>query len=534
MFKKNDPYSFSVFCSLLDGSNTIGSFFAEYQVTNYNNVQLKDSSSIINKSRQFLVHCTQKINIYNKSGMDLSPTANTNSYENYPVLINTIVQLASSDGAATGFDFQLLEYSPQTVNTKIQQSGSATDSKGTSTGTNMSNTVGSSTSETNSYGVSVTVGASEGLNSSVSANYEHSSTVTNDQSQTRGVEASTNKSNEASSSAAMSIKDWGAYAMVNPLTRFPSWTFGQEYPWDAVECRTTNGTVVKGQTQIVIPVATSLRLFDTVSVYPPSQLSMFGVNFVMKAVWQVTIDDGTSDEVDMTHIINYFSGSHGLDANNQIAVYMDTQPTILQVATGESLSPTIDLALMAMDPIGSPNKGAVIGFIPSKFTIAPVPVSTAAAVPFKIVSTSNNLIIKDTTNYQKAVAGDGFTSSETSLSASVSANPLTMTLYFKIVDSISDYTLFIKHWKTSATGVMLTLVFNGDTGNPIAKYVDAVEAEGGENNLMAVSLRNQDYATIDYHDYLQLGLNTIDITIQPMNSASNCEYQIRAMAIEKD
>jgi len=91
----------------------------------------------------------------------------------------------------------------------------------------------------------------------------------------------------------------------------------------------------------------------------------------------------------------------------------------------------------------------------------------------------------------------------------------------------------MKHWKIDATAIMLTMVINGDTNNPVVKYVDALEAEGGENNLLTIALRNQDFASIDYHDYLQLGLNSIQITIQPVDGVyAGSGYQMRAISIE--
>ena len=56
-----------------------------------------------------------------------------------------------------------------------------------------------------------------------------------------------------------------------------------------------------------------------------------------------------------------------------------------------------------------------------------------------------------------------------------------------------------------------------------------LEAEGGEDNLMKISLRSLDMASISYHDYLQLGLNSVSITMTPMGG--DCIYQMRAVSI---
>ena len=97
--------------------------------------------------------------------------------------------------------------------------------------------------------------------------------------------------------------------------------------------------------------------------------------------------------------------------------------------------------------------------------------------PFTIISSSNNLLIQDTTNYTGLLPGSdvgaGFTPSETALMAAFTPDclSLTMTLYFKVIDTVNDYRLFMKHWITGATGIMLTIVINNDTANPIVKYL---------------------------------------------------------------
>lgn len=543
MFKKNDPYTFTKYLSLFQQGTQIGNLSLEYQVTTYDDVQLAGALAVTKApTRKFLVSCTQRATIWNPSAENVSPGSNLTSFEDYPVMLNAVMSIQTQ-----GLDFQLLDYSPRTVNTKIQSSGTQAATSGTGSSNTSSNTIGSSTAQTNSYGTSVSVGAS-GIgeafspNMSVTENEEHSSTTTQDQSATRGSESSSSRSNEISGSASMSMKDWGAYALVNPLTKTPAWTFGQEYPWDAVACRTTNGTVNPGgsqpsnQVQIIIPTEMVARLWDGVSLYPPSHLSTFGFDFVMKACWLVTIQDNTATLLDINHIMNYFSGSHMVE-NGSVTAYMDRTPAILTVGPNELLDTTLDLALMALAPLGGKARAAVIGFIPNKFIVRP---AAPPAPPFEIISSTNDLMIKDTTQYPQPApsAPAGFTSSQTALTATLSADipTLQMTLYFKVIDLVDDYILFMKHWLNGSAPVTLTLVINGDESTALTKYVDSVEAEGGEKNLLSIALRNQDYASVDYHDYLQLGLNSIQITIAPAEGATaapGCVYQMRAISIEQ-
>ena len=561
MFKKSDPNSFSKNCALYDGDNEIGTLLLEYQVTRYDDVQVQNASSVKkSRQRQYLIHATQRLNLYNPSGLVVKPGSNTTSYDNYPVLVQTSMLGTAAAGSPddSSLSWELKDYSPKTINTTIQSSGTTGTSSGSTTASSTSHTSGSSTSQTNSYDTSVSVGMNDslsdptniGISGSSTASYGHSSTTTHEHSTTHQSSSSQSRGQDSSSSAAMSIKDWGAYALVNPTVAGPTWLFGQEFPWNAIDCRKTTETVNpnnKDQVQIVVPSAMTARLYDGVSLYPPSQLSMFGVNFVMKSLWLVTIpDDSVSDEVTVSHTVDYYAGSHLLqdasglqqdsDPSKVVNVYMDKVPTILNAASGPALSTTIDLALLALMPATVQGNAAVTGFSPNRFIVLPVQgTSSTPPVPFKIVSAGNDLLVVDNTTYPSSAGAAGFSLAETLLTANFSQScaALSMTLYFKVVDTTKDYTLYLKHWKLGATGVMLTLTINGDTDNAITKYIDAAEAEGGENNITTIALRNQNYASVNYHDYLQLGLNAIQIDIQPIGKqyTADCAYQIRAVSV---
>jgi hypothetical protein len=559
MFKKQDPYTFSRYCKLLNGETTIGSILLEYQVTKYDDVQLSDA--MVNpsnnqvgqtKTEKYLLHCTQRINIYNANGNNIITNASQAGmkFENYPAMIQTDMSIEQG-GTMPGF--VLLDYSPQTVNTQIQSSGSIGDSAGVSTGTSKSNSVGSSISQTNSFGTSISVGDVMGTN--VSASYEHSTTTSRENSQSQGSEASNSNGTDASNSASMSIKDWGAYAQVNPEAQSPSWTFGQEYPWDVIDCRYSNGsknTLNTSQIQVVIPTVMSSRLYDGLSLYPPSELSVFGINFVMKAQWLVEIAPGQSASLSIDHQISYFSASHSLNtvtpatattpATYAVAVYIDQNPTPISFEVSgipSTLTTTLNIPLMGLVPIATQNKSAIIGFIPTKFLVMPIPASAGTPpTPFKIISTSNDLLIADTTNYPADCgAGAGFTSSPTSLAGNFAANCLSLqiTLYFKVTDTVNDYNLYMKHWKKGNGGLILTFSINGIADAQMTQYVDAQEATGGETNLLTIALRNQNYDSVYYYDYLQLGLNSIQVTITPIDDTnySDSGYEIRAVSVEQ-
>ena len=275
-----------------DDSNLIGDLTADYFILQYNDVKLQDTFSPSPKSnRSLFIRCTQRIRIQNKNTRGTRVGESIKSDDDYPCLIHTKMKLTPPDDA--GIAVRLIDYSPLTVNTTVQQSGSRGGSRGENKGTSRSSTVGSTTATTNSYGATVTVGVRD---SSVSAHYEHSQTETSERSETQGSESSRSKTRDISSSASMSVKDWGAYGWVEPAREYPSWIVGQEYPWDAVLFREVNNgkTNPKGHVRAIIPKDMLLRLCDAnddgvvTCLYPPSQLSLFGINFVMKAVWLVT------------------------------------------------------------------------------------------------------------------------------------------------------------------------------------------------------------------------------------------------------
>ena len=472
MFKKTDPNTYTKYCSLINGKNqeVIGTLALEYQVVLYEDVQSYSAASVSKpQSQHFVLNCTQRINIYNSSSQNLTPTTGLTAYDNYPAMLNTSMYLVQ----AGGMKYKLLEYSPETINTVVETSASAGDESGVSTGNSHSQTSGSTISQTNTYGTSVTVGET---NSGATASYEHSSTVAKEHSRTNETNSSNNRSANSARSASMSIKDWGAYALINPITQKPIWTFGQESPWDAIECKDSTGALYAGNTdqvQLVIPNSMLVNLYGGtstgVTLNPPSELSRFGINFVMKASWIVAVSNDVSDEITIDHVINYFSASHTLTSSgssNIVSVYIDQNPNVLQVGSDESLSTTINLNFMALDPLGLRSNAAIVGFIPSKFITLPVPASSSSAlavfkvfsststssgvpVPFKIISSTNDLMMQDTTTYPADCdAGAGFTASQTSLTANFAENctSLQATAYFKVIDSVTTYMLYMKHY----------------------------------------------------------------------------------------
>ena len=446
---------------------------------------------------KYRVLCTQRIIIPNASQFALGPQ-DISGFNEYPAAVsNTITVKNTSDGLAA----DLLNYAPRTVNAAVMTSNS------NSTANTQSNSIqhssGSSTSQSNSFGVSanlgffgyIPVGGASVSHDHTSASGRYSGSATGAQS---GGET------QSQDSTSMSIKDWGCYSYLDPSNSSPTWVWGQEYPWNVIQYNNANTENPSSSDAILLPNFVQALLCDANQALPPSQLSLFGIDFTMKALWDTTPD--SSGGITVTHTINYSTATHTFSSANKV------NASIATPVSASYTSPNLDLTLLGLDPIanGSAKNGAAMGFIPSKFMVAP-----AAGAPFKILSDANNL----------QVTGAGFDAPmTTTFSAAV-----ILTIQFKVVDDETQFALFMKHWKTTSVGCSLSFVINGDTQHPVVRHVDAGEGGGGEDNLTTITLRNRDYTSIDYHDYLVKGLNTVEVTITP--DGANAGYLLRALAI---
>ncbi|MEY4546103.1 MAG: hypothetical protein RL685_2298 [Pseudomonadota bacterium] len=499
-------------------STQYGTAIISYEVRRYPDLRNLGEAFV------YKVVCTQRIVIPNQAPY-VPGGANIASFENYPAIAACQIGLASAPAGQTP---SLVNYSPRTINSSVVTSVS--HSVNNSNSSSFQHTTGSSSSQSNSFGASASIGFFGDLpTGGVSLSYDHTWGSESSKSNSTGAEAA--RGAQQGSDDSMTVKDWACYTYLDVNDTSPTWIWGQEYPWNIIQFRNNSGTA-----NISLPQYVQSLLTDTMQLFPPSELSQFGIDFTMKAAWLAS----STNQLLATHTFNYYTASHQLNGKSVNAQI--NGPFALPVPTI-----SLDLCAYGLDPIlgSGAARVAVAGFIPRQFLTLPVPAqwnsgtnTLTSPTPFLIISSTNNLMIQDTTQYSgltQADAGAGFVPSETALTAVFTprCTSLTMLLSFKVVDAIQDYRLFFKHWKTGSTGVMLTIVIN-DSTKPITKYVDALEAEGGEDNLLAISLRNLDFGSADYHDYLQLGFNTISITITPIGgSPADCGYQIRAISIER-
>lgn len=554
MFKITDPFAYykSGTLKTLDTSENVGTFLAKYQVTYDENVSLAsgtvDKGSPADK-RVYILSCTQRVSGHNQAGLKYhlgssgAPADSSTLYSDYPVMLQNALSLAVPAGVS-----KLVDYSPQTVNSQVQSSSATSDASVSHSELSNSSTIGSSQAQSNSYSTKVGL---QGNAFALDVGHDKSATVGSDQNSTMGDTSGQSGSEDSSSSASMSIKDWGAYAAIDPDSNSPTWVFGQEYPWDIFACRapwlTSESKPQKNprngaQDLLLVPSFMTERLRAKcgisssykITTLPPSQLSMYGYDFVMKAQWVITIPNGEDDTVTVSHALNGATASHAYEKsgnNYQMQVYVDKDPTSYVLSDGD-LDVQLELGTMGLSPLSSKN---VVGFVPANFVSPPTHVITQGVTPkpFSIFSNANTLLIKDTTTYTADYpVNAGYNSSSTALKATVMPNaPLTFTILFKVTDVDRDYSLHFKHWVTSGEAVDLKIVINGDGQNALHKTADALEGEGAENNLLDLTLRNQNFASVNYCDTLVMGLNSIDVTLTA-TTTNTAHYALRALAIQ--
>lgn len=496
MLNPSDLYAQTLFSRIIvtgAGGRDVGTLEVRYEVRQISNVRDLQHVSA------YRIHCTQRLVIPNEMGFALKPSM-YDTYT-YPALVTSKVECLAPDGS----NLRLLDYQPRTLNSTITTSSNQNDGSTRTSG--QQHTTGSSTAQTNSYSTSLSLGFF-GADPTGSIGAESSHATTTERSRSDSAMSEFGMHHERSSGESMSVKDWAGYACLDRSCTTPSWVWGQEHPWDVIKYR---GAVLPDF------VLDQLRdkSVDPPIIYPPSHLALFGIDFVMKAAWQVDLLEYPEQQrLSLKHTVELLEGGHGVEVDfHTFHVWLGPDPIVL-----EATSPVLDLTLLGLDPIlgGGADNGAVIGFAAfSKFILAPW-----AYAPFKIISEANTL----------QVTGAGFTFDQ-GMMTDFQGKSTSLCIQFKVIDSVTQYALFMKHWKLGAGNCVMTIVINGDQQNPLQRHIDWKEGEGGEDNLTTIVLRNKDYTSIDYHDYLVMGLNTIDITLSPQAPGVQTAYALRALAI---
>ncbi|WP_175687695.1 hypothetical protein [Burkholderia anthina] len=466
--------------------------------------------STINLKTQpvYLIKTVLKVSIYNNQDFNINPGPVT-SYMNYPAMFSFTKSLTCSASSQSA-NFKLLNYSPITVNSSITTSRSdVTDN----TQTNSSQqSVGSSSSQTNSFGVDVQAGwMMESPLLSIGLSYDHAYTSANSQERTTAQGSSASQQNGIADS--YSIKDWGIYAKVNREDLQTTWVCAQEYPWDILQYRSADGT---GNIDLPQPIVDRMLVGDC--VLPPSQLSQFGTDFTFTADWsfmpsEFNVDVTTpllSFDIDTAYVL----GSHQRTG--------DAPPYSLAASLGQSTTNSNSLALtwwqlecLALDAIVPGRNDASANF--DKLPASRFPASSS--VPLVVMSPTNTLLC----------VAPGFSPG---MIVDVAKNDATYTLAFKVLETVGEITLYLKHWKLDPTGVVVNIEVNG-AALP-AQYVDAVQGAGGMANRTDITLRSTDYMAEDFSDYLVVGLNTVVVTVSASEAsvpADTARYCLAAVVV---
>lgn len=493
MIITRDLYTQVIYDKISSSGISLGQTVIQYEVKAYTDTRnLKSVKS-------YIVNCTQRL-IFPNPQPYIKNNGPVSNFQNYPAFLANNITI--EDPGSVMAEISIIDYSPRTLNAAVSTSQNQAQSESSSVSQQYSS--GASNSQTNSYSVSGNVGFfGDLLMGGASAGYSYSDSQSQFSSDSRG--KSVDHVSQLSNSSSMTVKDWGSYATLDTNNTAPTWVWGQEYPWNVILFKATDES---GNVQL--PEFIQQRLWDGSVLYPPSELSLFGVDFVAKVSWLLTPDKPLlgNETLSFNHLLTYGAGSHSV-SNSRLTANLNVYAPI--AVTSQAL----DLPVLALDPLsGESNKPAIVGFVASKFDVPP----STDGKTFAITSDTNDLLVR----------GSGFNGV---LSSDFSTGPVQMTLWFKVTDTVSDIALHIKHWTENNSAVQLSLVINGNSSTPITRFVDAPETGSGSDNITIIALRNRDLASVDYCDQLQPGLNTVTITATPVASNSKTSWQILALAV---
>lgn len=487
--KDKDLYTQSQDIVLSSSSTDFGQSTVQYEVQRY--VDTRNLTQVVS----YVVTCTQRLIIPNTD--PFSPGGEqVTGFKNYPGLFTNTIQVADPNAVIQAM--RLIDYSPKTLNTSVTTSQNDSDSSSVSNSQQYSS--GSSTAQTNSFGASISLGFF-GDQGTGDFGLSGSKSTTNERSLGRSAGRSSDTGAQYSNASSMSLKDWGAYAQLDSTANIPTWIWGQEYPWNLIQFRNEDSNQ-----DVILPEYVQARLYDGIQVYPPSELSLFGVDFVSKAAWLITPNPGLAQSIDIgfTHSLQMCWASHQV-TNDVLVASIDEWLT-----PSTYTSPTFDLPVMALDPIGAGTGAGVIGFVANRFDVPP----TSSGGDFAITAETNLMLVR----------GAGFNGVTTT---DFSVGDVSLTIYFKIIDTGRDINLSFKHWVSAGGSCQMTLTINGV---PLpARTVTAPEAGMGADNVLVVPLRCKDFTSVDYCDFLQFGLNTLTVSIA--SPATGTVYTLQAAAV---
>jgi hypothetical protein len=491
--------------------SNFGSQTIQYTIRQYRDV--RNLGNVLG----YLVACKQRVIIPNQSAYTVGPNSNTN-YVNYPAAVTNSIALTANNDATV----QVKSIFPVTLNAAINTS--QTSQSGTTSSTSNQSSSGSNQSQTNTFGVSLSAGFFGDLPmGGLALDYQHGWESGSFTSNTSGSDAG--RQSGASSGESMSVKDWSSYGFTNTSNQSPTWVWGQTYPWDVIQYnQSSNGSTIS------LPAFVEALLLNNGLLLPPSQLSLFGLDLTMKAGWLVEFpgEISASETISLTHKTTLYTASHSLVPGSPPSVSAVLQSANQAASASYSPPAALDLSTYALDPIWSPNtkNGATIGFTVDPFTYPP----KAPNNNFKILSPANNLQVTGTGFNPLTLTNPPTSAPYLSCNPATSGAATSFTAQFKILDSKNEYHLHLMHWIGAGSNpCIITVTVNGTKLNPF--YVDSLQGQGGQNNMTSIELRNLDFQSPNYHDYLVLGLNTVTVAVTASASGTSNLYTLFALAV---
>lgn len=489
------------------------------KISNTKNLTLSNTYSII---------VTHRVKI-GGSGWKPNIDYQSKGFLNYPILMNVESGIVNVSNSKT--DILLKRVFPKTINANVEESSNSSSDKGLTT-TNQTSS-GSSSSNVNTFGIDLSFGFF-GLDPTGSIGLDYSHSWENSHSRSAAMGHANTKNFQATSGNEMSVKDWSAFSSIKTTSElsdnyqgeFIQWNWGQTYPWNIFEYKHKETA-----SMIELPEDVVDRMLYTNCskigsekdpkniLLPPSDLSLFGIDFTMAAEWELTFPDNLVSIESLTfgHNIGVQLASHSKEPNSEGC------DTLSATLLPESLTPInmkepIDIGEYALVPLLEGQRiGSGIGFQKNLFDISPIQ-STST---FKIRSRGNDIL----------VTGNGFNSVMTAkFETNYTGSGSTLNIAFKVADERTQYALILKHWKGSSGGdVVLTCNINN---NKTVINVTDNEGQGSSNNIDQLELRNFDLTSINFHDYLVRGWNEVKINILPLDNTDSSEYTISALSVE--
>jgi len=148
----------------------------------------------------------------------------------------------------------------------------------------------------------------------------------------------------------MSLKTWGAYASINTENTGVSWAWGQEYPWNIFYFN-AQGSNPTGD--INLPDYVVDRMYNEPFVLPPSDLSLFGLDFISVARWIITSPEPEAfgDKMKFDTDLSVYLASHGLVPSTSGGKSTFLASLNLDPDTATHRSKTLNLTLLGLVPI---------------------------------------------------------------------------------------------------------------------------------------------------------------------------------------